>query len=334
MGSTIKTDHQSGLSSKAIDRGNFPYNTSASFRTALKDRFSAMAKGDDRYTVSELQRQFAYDRALARLFTADDADRWVLKGAGALLARLERARHSKDIDLYYDEQSTAAHEAVSALRLALNRDIGDHFQFEVTKIVPLQEEAKGSRVHVQARLGPKIYAGFHIDVVVGTAMSGQPDLVAPLTSLQIDGLVRPPYRAFPLADHVADKFCAIITGHSQPGAVNSSSRIKDLVDIALIAGTQEVSGSGLRAAVLAGTAHRNLPIPDTFAVPDERSWRKGYPAAAADAPAPVPNYDEACQLAASLLNPILQGQVPGRWDPTTASWSPADGYLPPPRLQG
>lgn len=124
---------------------------------------------------------------------------------------------------------------VSALRLALDRDIGDHFQFEVIKIVPLQEEAKGSRVHVQARLGPKAYAGFHIDVVVGTAMSGQPDVVPPLTPVQIDGLVRPPYRAFPLADHVADKFCAIITGHSRAGVVNSSSRIKDLVDIALIA---------------------------------------------------------------------------------------------------
>lgn len=191
--------------------------------------------------------------------------------------------------------------------------------------MPLQEEAKGSRVHVQARLGPKTYAGFHIDVVVGTAMSGQPDVVAPLTPLQIDGLVRPPYRAFPLADHVADKFCAIVTGHSRAGAINGSSRIKDLVDIALIAQTQELSGSALRAAVLAGTAYRNLPIPDTFAVPDERSWRKGYPASAADAPMPVPDFDEACQLASSLLNPILRGQVPGNWNPTTASWRPAHG---------
>jgi hypothetical protein len=79
----------------------FPYGSAAAFRTALRDRFAAIAKADTRYSLDELQRQFAYDRALARLFTAPDADSWVLKGAGALLARLEQARHSKDIDVYF-----------------------------------------------------------------------------------------------------------------------------------------------------------------------------------------------------------------------------------------
>ena len=71
----------------------FPYGSAAAFRTALRDRFAAIAKADTRYSLDELQRQFAYDRALARLFTAPDADSWVLKGAGALLARLKQARH-------------------------------------------------------------------------------------------------------------------------------------------------------------------------------------------------------------------------------------------------
>jgi hypothetical protein len=39
----------------------------------------AIAKADTRYSLDELQRQFANDRALARLFTAPDADSWVLK---------------------------------------------------------------------------------------------------------------------------------------------------------------------------------------------------------------------------------------------------------------
>jgi hypothetical protein len=71
------------------------YGSAAAFRTALRDWFAAIAKADARYSLDELQGQFAYDRALARLFTAPDADSWVLKGAGALLARLEQARHSK-----------------------------------------------------------------------------------------------------------------------------------------------------------------------------------------------------------------------------------------------
>src|SRR5664280_2837070 len=51
----------------------FPYGSAAAFRTALRDRFAAIAKADTRYSLDELQRQFAYDRALARFFTAPDA---------------------------------------------------------------------------------------------------------------------------------------------------------------------------------------------------------------------------------------------------------------------
>ena len=93
----------------------FPYGSAAAFRTALRDRFAAIGKADTRYLLDELQRQFAYDRALARLFTAPDAGSWVLKGAGALLARLGQARHSKDIDVYFAEQSAAVSDATAAL---------------------------------------------------------------------------------------------------------------------------------------------------------------------------------------------------------------------------
>jgi hypothetical protein len=61
------------------------YTTPAAFRTALKERFGQIARTDRSCRLDELQRQFAYDRALARLFTSPEADHWVLKGAGALL---------------------------------------------------------------------------------------------------------------------------------------------------------------------------------------------------------------------------------------------------------
>ncbi len=140
----------------------------------------------------------------------------MLKGAGALLARLPGTRHSKDIDLYHAERSAAPDAAVAALARAADRDLGDHFRFELTKTTPLQETAKGRRVHLSSYLG-SLYATFHVDVVVDTSLSGEPDKVPPLTPLRIDGLLRPPYRAFPLPDHCADKPCAIIaTSPSRP----------------------------------------------------------------------------------------------------------------------
>jgi hypothetical protein len=80
-------------------------------------------------------------------------------------------------------------------------------------------------------LGAKTFAVFHIDVVVGTAMSGEPDIVAPLTPLHAHTLIRPSYRASPLPDDVADKFAAILSTRIRGETMTGSSRIKDLVDI-------------------------------------------------------------------------------------------------------
>jgi hypothetical protein len=298
------------------------YATPHAFRAALKARCVEINARDPRLGVDELQRQFAYDRVLARCFTGEDAQLWVLKGAGALLARLEgQARHSKDIDLYFADRDADTDSAVQALLAALDLDLSDHFRFEVTRISPLQEAAKGRRVHLTAYLGPR-FASFHVDVVVGTAMSGAPDRVPPLTPLDFDGLERPPYRVFPVADHVADKLCAMLESHDRgDGTTRASSRVKDLVDIALIARSQSISGTELRAAVVAGAEHRGLALPEQFAVPEVAAWRAGYPNRAADVPGPVPTFDEAVDVAARLLDPVLAGTVAGRWDPMTRRWT-------------
>lgn len=303
-----------------MERELLPYATAAAFRSALKDRFALISKSDSGYTLDELHRQFAYDRALARIFTSPDADQWVLKGAAALLARLAHARHSKDIDIYFEKEDAKAANAVEALRSALQQDIGDFFRFSFTRVVPLQEEAHGSRVHVTASLGPTTFAAFHIDVVVGTSMSGEPDLIAPMPPLVISGLIRPPYRTFPVADHLADKLCAIISTYGVGSSPRVSSRIKDLVDIALIASTQRISGPALRSAIIANTAHRGLSTPDAFAVPDEGSWRRGFPRVAADVPGHALGYDEAVAVASALLNPVLASPLEGEWDPSTRTW--------------
>jgi hypothetical protein len=85
----------------------FPYRTATAFRTALRDRLTTLARSGT-HSLDDLQRQLAYDRLLARTFIAPDASHWVLKGAGALLARLPDARHSRDIDLAFTGASTWA----------------------------------------------------------------------------------------------------------------------------------------------------------------------------------------------------------------------------------
>jgi predicted nucleotidyltransferase component of viral defense system len=67
-------------------------------RNAIADRLRPLAR-ERGVELSSLQRQFAYDRLLSRIFRPDPT-RWVLKGGTAMLARLGAdARHTRDIDL-------------------------------------------------------------------------------------------------------------------------------------------------------------------------------------------------------------------------------------------
>jgi DNA-binding CsgD family transcriptional regulator len=165
----------------------FPYASPAALRAALTDRLKKLAASSP-FTVTELHRQFAYDRLLARVFSAPDADRWVLKGAAALLARLDVARHSKDVDLSW--QSTVdLVEAEHAFRAAACRDVGDYFVFDVGPAAPLVGD-KGLRLAVVAGLGGRPFAAFSVDLVAGQSMTAAPEAVAPLVAVEIPGLLR------------------------------------------------------------------------------------------------------------------------------------------------
>jgi predicted nucleotidyltransferase component of viral defense system len=103
-----------------------PYRDPRAMRNAIADRLRPLAR-ERGVELSSLQRQFAYDRLLSRVFRADPA-RWVLKGATAMLARLGAdARHTRDIDLL--TRVGDLDEAERALRSAVAVDLGDYFTF-------------------------------------------------------------------------------------------------------------------------------------------------------------------------------------------------------------
>jgi len=155
-------------------------------------------------------------------------------------------------------------------------------------------------------------------------MTGTPDVVAPLTPLDIEGLIRPHYRVFPVADHLADKFCAIFGTHAWRGRTASSSRVKDLVDIAIIATTLAIDSEALRIAVVTNAALRRLDLPECFAVPNPVGWAARYPRVAAESPGPVPDYDTAVSLASEVFDPVLDATATGVWDPSVQAWSHND----------
>lgn len=76
-----------------------PVNTPEAWWNSARDRArtAARASGRDPHYVL---REFVYERFLARVFHDGDLP-WVLKGGVALLARVEDARYSRDVDLLH-----------------------------------------------------------------------------------------------------------------------------------------------------------------------------------------------------------------------------------------
>jgi len=101
-----------------------PYATPAAFRRALTDRLRSIARPVGRWSLADLQRQFAYDRLLARMYRLDPE--WIVKGAIALLARDIAVRHTVDLDVYRADKT---HRAEEDLRVAAASDVGDLFCF-------------------------------------------------------------------------------------------------------------------------------------------------------------------------------------------------------------
>lgn len=100
-----------------------PYSTPAAFRRALTERLRAAAKPNGPWPLAELQRQFAYDRLLARLYHLDSG--WIVKGATALLARELAVRRTVDIDVY---RPTNRGQAEHDLRRAAALELRDWFR--------------------------------------------------------------------------------------------------------------------------------------------------------------------------------------------------------------
>lgn len=147
-------------------------------RRSVTDRLAALVRADARLDLNDLLRQFAYDRLLCRIFSGPDADRWVLKGATALLVRLgPDARHTLDVDLY--RRSSGADEAEGSLRTAAGRDIGDLFHFEIAPGRPVAGPGETRRLRVVAYLGATQLASFGIDLATDLNMTGPAEEMGP-----------------------------------------------------------------------------------------------------------------------------------------------------------
>jgi hypothetical protein len=295
-----------------------PYRTGVAVERAISDA-ARRTKTVGRDT-NRLVREAIFDRFLCRVF-AEESETFVLKGGTGMLARIPTARTTLDIDLAAKERTLDA--AVAALRAAAAIDLGDHFRFQYRDMQPLlegegQPYTDGARIRFDTYIGAAKKDGISIDLVLGHTPTTPPVTAAPANRLLLPRLKTYDYRLYALVDQIADKVCACEGVYGVTGG--PSTRVKDLVDLVLIARTQTVDGTDLTHAIHAERARRGLPDRDTFTAPATfgRTWRTE--AGKANLP-PELDLVAAVILASHLVEPALTDTASGRtWQPHQQHW--------------
>ena len=125
-------------------------------------------------------------------------------------------------------------------------------------------------------------------------------------------------RALPLEFAVAEKVHACTRADGD--RMLASTRVKDLVDLVLIAGEAVLDGRQLRAALDVTFNHRAThPLPARLPRP-AADWRVSYRRMCRDIGL-GPDLGAGHDLAARLVDPVLAGGVvTGTWDPVVRSW--------------
>lgn len=199
------------------------YKDGRSFRQAIETRIR-QTQQDSQLPILRLRKTMAFERLLARF---DEG--WILKGGFALQLRLDKARATMDIDLL--ALQTYPVEKLTELVQETGRpDLGDYFSFIISLMGNQHIDQASVRYHVTSLLDSRIFEEFNLDIGMGDPVIEPVEYLDIPRYIQVGGLPSVQFPCYPISQHIAEKFHAMT--RSRPA---ESSRVKDLVDILLLA---------------------------------------------------------------------------------------------------
>jgi len=289
------------------------YESGSAFRRALEDRLRSINLKTG-VPLVRLRKMVAFDRFLARLATLQP-ESWLLKGGFALQLRLgDKARTTKDIDLLVFAEIG---QEIHFIRASSQVDLNDWFLFEVEPPTEASaDEFGGLRFQIHALLDGRPFETFHIDIGIGDPVIGKPDALASPGLLKFADIEPIVIQCYPLAQQIAEKL------HAYTGSYTSgvSSRVKDMIDILLIAGLGTIEEKDLAEAIEATFKKRNTrPIPKAI-TPPPINWEQPFKKMAKEVGLGQESLDEGFGALQNFLNPILMEGKVRKWDPMEWKW--------------
>lgn len=295
------------------------YRTGAALRSALEARLPAYAEALG-IPIYQARREVAFNRLLARMLLID-ADSWAVKGGMNLAYRVGgRARSTKDIDF---SQRGGVEVIKGVIKGATALDMADHFLYRIDGMEELEAGEHGPalvRFKVACELGGRRFESFKLDVGLGEELQAEPEQVGVSAVLDFAGLGGFTIPVLPVEAQAAEKIHAYTRTYGKDG--ESSSRVKDLVDLVVMAQRTVLRARDLRAALDRVFAQRAThPLPRALPAPPS-DWTPRYRKLVETLDVPK-TAEEAHQQVAAMLDPVLGGTVRrGRWSQKARSWGP------------
>ena len=296
------------------------YATAPAFRRELEARLNATSRETGR-SLARLRKQVVFARLLARL-AVQARDRWVLKGGLALDYRFgDRARSTRDVDLAMTGlEDGATRDLVAAGKL----DLSDYFVFSIERTDALDQMEEGSavRYHIRSELAGRVFDEFVVDVGFDYPENADIELLRGPDLVGFAGLPVIETPTLRLERQVAEKVHAYTRNYGS--AKGRTTRVKDLVDIDLVASAASVDARRLRMALedtFASRARQSLPV----RLPKPPSdWRSPFAKLAREVSLPT-NVDTGFEIAATFLDPVLERPgLHATWSPERTAWEPKD----------
>jgi hypothetical protein len=274
------------------------YASAAAFKQALENRLRFLAR-----IVSEL------------------GDSAMIKGGLVVELRVERARTTKDIDLRLVGPRTGILER---LQRAARLDLGEFMVFTVapdTEHPEITNEGmvyEGQRYRVTCALAGKPYGQtFGLDIAFADPILGEPDVVVADDVLGFAAIAPPSLRLYPIETHIAEKLHAYTLPRKR-----QNSRVKDLPDMALLAGVREIESAQLRRALeQTFTSRKTHAVPAALPAPPP-AWVAPYARMVEEDELRWADLATLARAVEAFLNPVLDGTAPSTWAPSTWRWGP------------
>lgn len=289
------------------------YQTASAFRQALESRLLNRSRETGEPLI-RLRKLAAFERLLARFFTTQK-ELWVLKGGVAMQLRLlDQARTTKDLDLFFRKSED---DLLTLVRQAGSADLGDWFLFEIAAPSPQPGGGfGGTRFRVNSLLDGRSFTRFPLDVGVGDPLIGSVEWLAWTGLFDFAELERFLIPAYSVSQQIAEK----VHAYTMEYASGSSSRVKDLIDILLLAGMAKISARDLRSALRIIFEFRGTHgLPPNVPPPPE-AWRLPYQVMVEKIDLPFRTLSRAYPAFQSFLDPVLSGETESSWDPEAWRW--------------